>query len=763
VMRSVPAAALAQRDSVLRLSLLALGICVAYLALGPISRATVFPDAGVSLVWLPTALGMAAIARSRRQQLPYVIGGLLAGEIIADSLVFGFPAISIPVFVAANITEQLLGGLLLRRLGAYRLARPRDVVVLVATAILASAVGASIGAWASSLAFDGTYAAAWRAWFFGAFTAVTVVGPFFLLVRRPLVSLAAISVDRRQLLLFVGFACGTLLAAAAILTTADSVAEAAPLVALLTPLLGWIGIRFGVLAVSMVSSVVVYACGVAAARSIGPFVGDEPDTVALIRAQIVLVLISATMYAAAAVEQQRRQATQATQYLAYHDSLTGLPNRYSLLRRLDAVLDQRIGKANDPEIALIFCDLDGFKTFNDSLGHAAGDELLKQLATRLSEIVGDASFLARYGGDEFVVVCTRAADLKAGMDEAARIQEATGMLWSINGREQRLGMSMGVAHSSQASGTQELLRNADLALYEAKRSGMQQMTGYRSELEVRLRRGVDDEDLLRAALGEGRVEAWLQPVVRGSDRVIVGFEALARLRTRDGELVLPNRFIDAAERSGLVIELGRRVLDKATAWLAGVASTGAIPIYVAINVSVHELNDPGYAGHIAEVLAARKISPDRLVLEVTERVLLNGQQPVLDNIRRLFEAGVRIAIDDFGTGYSSLTLLRSIPVSIIKADRSFVSGIASDADDKTIVSAIVNLAHDLRLTTVAEGVETPEQETILQAMGYDYLQGYFYSRVLPADSIDSQIGIDQLQAQLHSQRLGAQGIAAPNS
>ncbi len=738
------------QDSVLRLLLLGLGICIAYLALGPISRATVFPDAGVSLVWLPTALGVAAIARSRRGQLPYVIGGLVAGEVIADSLVFGFPAASIPVFVLANFSEQLLGGFLLRWLRASRLVRPRDIVVLCGIAVLSGALGASIGAWASTIAFDGAYLDAWRAWFFGGFTAVVVVGPLFLLVRRPLETLALFGPDRRQLVLFLVVACCSIAAAGAVLFSADSVAEAAPLVALLTPILGWIGIRFGVLAVSAVSSVVIYLCGVAAARSIGPFVGEHPDTVALIRAQIVLVLVSATIYAAAAVEQQRRTAIEATEYLAHHDSLTGLPNRYSLMCYLDAATTARNGREGENNLALVCCDLDGFKTFNDSLGHAAGDEVLKQFATRLSQAVNSSDFVARYGGDEFVVVTAGSTDTESGLAEVGRIQQAIGTAWSIDGREHQLGMSMGVAHCSQARDTQQWLRNADLALLEAKRSGTHQRAAYRNELEAKLLRSVDEEDLLRSALAQRRVEAWLQPVLRCHDRVIVGFEALARLRALDGNVVFPDRFIEAAERSGLVIDLGRQILEQAADWMAGAAAKTEPPAYVAINVSVHELNDPGYSAHVIEVLASRNIAAGRLVLEVTERVLLNGQQPVLENIQQLYRAGVQIAIDDFGTGYSSLTLLRSIPVSIIKADRSFVAGIASDPDDRTIVSTIVNLAHDLRLTTVAEGVETAEQEEILRTMGYDHVQGFFYSRGVPAASIGSPELLDQVQNQMQA-------------
>ncbi len=430
-------------------------------------------------------------------------------------------------------------------------------------------------------------------------------------------------------------------------------------------------------------------------------------------------------------------ARDALQLLATHDPLTSLPNRIALT---NAITDALARRSEGDQVGLLFVDLDRFKPVNDLLGHDAGDELLVAVAARLNGMVRFGDTVARIGGDEFVVLapCLRARE---SIEELGRrVEQAIANPFVLRGGVASISASVGVSYSDAASSVSSLVAEADQSMYQIK-------TARRSGAAPRVRRWKDRRDLAEAlggAIDRNEIMAHLQPVVSIADGSLRGFEALARWHHPNGHVLGPGDFLDVAFESGLVTQIDRSILEQACALLARIEPL--LPSgWVSVNMSAHDLVDPGIVAEISRTLGRHGLAPNRLLVEVTEQATLDHpglreQATPQATLRALADLGVRIALDDFGTGYSSLTHLRKLKVHTIKIDRSFVAGIVTDEMDFNLVAAIVTLAHSLGLHAVAEGVERPEQLAMLRQMGCDSAQGYLTSPAIAPDDLESWVG-----------------------
>ena len=426
---------------------------------------------------------------------------------------------------------------------------------------------------------------------------------------------------------------------------------------------------------------------------------------------------------------------------ALHDHLTGLPNRTLLADRLSTAI-AGIGRRGRG-IAVLFLDVDRFKVVNDSLGHRAGDLLLVGLAERLRASVRPDDTVARLGGDEFVVLCQDLAHPAEAVEVAERVFDVLEEPFALGSRSHRVDVSVGIAHASgPGDRAEDLLRDADVAMYQAKSTGGRRIAVFDASLRERARRRLDLEDELRTALDDGGIVAYYQPVHDVVGGHIVGFEALARWHHPVQGVIEPAHFIAVAEETGLITALGEQVLDQACArlarWRAHPAGAG---VRVAVNLSGRQLSEPGAAALVERTLERHGLSGTALCLEITESTLMVDSVAAAATLRALDDLGVELAVDDFGTGYSSLLYLRNFPVGVLKLDRAFVSGLGTNPADEVIVGSMIDLAHSLGMTAVAEGVETAGQRAALARLGCDHAQGYLWSAPVAAPAADRLVGL----------------------
>ncbi|MCU1376667.1 MAG: hypothetical protein JWO68_3953 [Actinomycetia bacterium] len=433
-----------------------------------------------------------------------------------------------------------------------------------------------------------------------------------------------------------------------------------------------------------------------------------------------------------------QEAQAALTQQATHDMLTGLPNRVLLIDRIDQALLQaaRSGLC----VAVIFVDLDRFKLVNDTHGHAAGDSTLRKTAKRLLATLRDMDTVARIGGDEFVIL---APDIGSHLQAVALGERLVAELGrhadrlGANGRE-RVAASVGITVSDGGRGTAEiLLHEADMAMYKAKSSGGGRAEAFDAGLSREVQQRSKAQRTLEGALDERRVVAYYQPVIDLTDSTLAGFEALARIIEPDGIVLPPASFIGLAEESGLVVSLGAQMLELACREAHG-WPTRKEPqrgLTVAVNLSSRQF-EPGDLPTVVEACLARSgLSPDQLHFELTETTIMALRPDLLGQLNRIRELGVEIGLDDFGTGYASLTHLRRLPLTFVKIDQSFVQGLGADQEDERIVGAVVDLAANLGLRSIAEGVETIDQLDRLRRLGCDQAQGYLFARPLPPNDV----------------------------
>ena len=439
------------------------------------------------------------------------------------------------------------------------------------------------------------------------------------------------------------------------------------------------------------------------------------------------------------ITKRKRAEAAHIEYLALHDSLTDLPNRFLFHDRLETAVAQSVRSGN--MLGLLFLDLDDFKDVNDTLGHDAGDALLKAVAERLKSYLRESdtvgrhnTTLARIGGDEFTILLTNMAEPAGAATVAERIIDELSRPFSISGQEIQIGVCIGISiYPSHGSMAEDLLKKADLALYRSKAEGRNRYHFYSEEMETEIRARKDLERGLHKALAEDQFSLVYQPQMDTHSGAMVGMEALLRWDHPERGPISPVEFIPVAEATGAIVPIGEWVLRQACAQNKAWRDAGLPPFSVAVNLSAVQFRQDDLVATVDAAVRDAGLDPADLHLEITESVFMQerGREMLLDFRRR----GIRISLDDFGTGYSSLSYLTRFPIDKIKLDRSFVRDIAHDTSSAAIIKAVVNLGHSLSMRVNVEGVETLEEMGILKSYGVDEIQGFYYSRPLSADAV----------------------------
>jgi diguanylate cyclase len=446
----------------------------------------------------------------------------------------------------------------------------------------------------------------------------------------------------------------------------------------------------------------------------------------LIKGQVDARLLSRSINYA--IERKRAEVELAHQ--AMHDALTGLPNRALLYDRLGQALN-RVGR-HSAAVAVLFGDLDRFKLVNDSLGHGAGDTLLVAVAERLSNVLRSGDTAARFGGDEFVLLCEDVSGERQAITIAERIAAELDEPFIIEGDEVFVRTSVGIALATEPGARPEaLIRDADAAMYRAKERGGGTYEVFDDQMRERAVRRMETENALHRALDRGEFVMHYQPIVQMATGALHGVEALARWQHPQRGLVMPGEFIEAAEETGLIIALGAWAFEAACRQSA----LWGGDISMAVNLSARQCTHPDLAGTFGEILRRTGADPASVCLEITETALMEDVEVSTATLTALKELGLTLALDDFGTGYSSLRALQHFPVDVVKIDRSFIAPIEHDPQEAAIVAAVISLSHALGLRTVAEGIESVPQVDRLRALGCDLAQGFYFARPGPPEDV----------------------------
>jgi diguanylate cyclase (GGDEF)-like protein/PAS domain S-box-containing protein len=426
----------------------------------------------------------------------------------------------------------------------------------------------------------------------------------------------------------------------------------------------------------------------------------------------------------------RKEAEARIQFLAHHDALTHLPNRVSFNDQLQIALASARRRGN--MVAVLFIDLDNFKTINDSLGHHVGDDLLKRVAKRLQSCIRDADLIARLGGDEFVIAITDIASVDEAAPVAEKLAQAMGEPMPLEGQLLTVAASIGISvFPRDGDSVEALIRNADNAMYLAKDRGRGHFQFYSPNLHAAANHALAMESGIRNAIKFAEFVLYYQPEVLSKTGMLTSVEALIRWQHPEQGLLSPASFIPIAEHRGLIVPIGRWVMNEAIRQAREWLDAG-IRVPVAVNLSAVQFKQKDLVEDIAAILEAHQLPGELLELELTESLFLEDVTAAGKTLGRLKDLGITLAVDDFGTGYSSLSYLKRYPIDKVKIDRSFIRDIPNDKDDVAITLAIINLAESLGLRVVAEGVETPEQTEFLEHHHCDYIQGYLISHPLPA-------------------------------
>jgi diguanylate cyclase (GGDEF)-like protein/PAS domain S-box-containing protein len=439
---------------------------------------------------------------------------------------------------------------------------------------------------------------------------------------------------------------------------------------------------------------------------------------------------------------EQYKAAETIREQAYFDHLTSLPNRFLSLDRLSQMINE--AKRNRDKTAVLFLDLDDFKTVNDSLGHEAGDKLLIEAANRLRSAVREEDTVGRLGGDEFIVLLRALSEDEQSLKVTEHLLDLFREPFTIDNRELVLTVSIGIAiYPENGTSPSDLLRNADTAMYRAKASGRNSYSFFTKEMNDIVRRRFEVEAQINGALERGEFEVYYQPKVEAKTSRIIGVEALLRWHNPALGSVTPDEFIPIAEHTGLIVPIGKYVLQQALKFLSEWQASQQQSYTMAVNLSPRQFRDKGLINFIKQTLSTENIHAEQLEFEITEGVLMSGESYINDALRELNKLGIKLSMDDFGTGYSSISYLRQYSFDVLKIDRSFVGGITINKSDCDLVKATIAMAHSLGLIVVAEGVESLEQLSLLKTLECDYIQGFYFSKPIRGHEL---IAFDRINA-----------------
>jgi len=426
---------------------------------------------------------------------------------------------------------------------------------------------------------------------------------------------------------------------------------------------------------------------------------------------------------------ERKQSEERMRHIAQHDALTGLPNRMALLMRLAQLLPE--ARRHGWKIAMMFLDLDRFKIINDTLGHQIGDELLREVACRLSGVVRETDFVARLGGDEFVIILPGISSAADAAIAAGKAIAALSSAIEANGHELHTSPSIGISlFPDDGPDANTILKNADTAMYHAKAAGRNNFQFFAAEMNQLTSERLNIEHKLRHAIARNELTLCFQPQFDAGGTIPTGVEALVRWHHPSEGMIPPARFIPVAEETGIIVEIGEWVLATACREMKRWIDAGLKPMRIAVNVSARQLRRRDFCETVANALTVSGLPAELLELEITESSVMENPQEAVLILERLGRMGVTLAIDDFGTGYSSLAYLKLFPIDHLKIDRSFVADIETDLNDRAIAFGTIALAHSLGLRVIAEGVETEDQLELLRTNGCDEVQGFLFSKPL---------------------------------
>ncbi|WP_298460894.1 bifunctional diguanylate cyclase/phosphodiesterase [uncultured Cellulomonas sp.] len=676
-------------------------------------------------LWPAAGLTVAALLLLPGRLWPWVLAAVAVAETGGD-LAHGYPVGASLGWGLANCVEPLLGATLFRRIGSRRTLTPvHQLLLFLAVAVLAApAVGATIGTAASVvLVGDLTWWEVWPEYAVGDALGVLIVAPVLLTARCRGV--------RRSATEAIALGAGAVLGSVLVFDAPWSESSGRP-VFLIVPFFMWAALRFGVRGSAWLSLLLTLAVNALATFAAQPVPTASDDGLTVLQLFFAVTVSSALLLAVVVGElTDRRDAERVLRHEATHDHLTGLPNRAQLRADMDAALG--VDAADPSRVALLVCDIDHLKTVNDTIGHAAGDDLIVEVGRRIRDSVRDGDVVGRISGDEFVVVLTD-VDEDAAASLARRVIGAVAPAVTLDEhREIRPSMSVGLAMGAPGAATDDVFNGADAALLEAKRLGRGRVAHFDAGLRDRVVERRQIERDLPAALDRGQISCVFQPEVELATGALFGLEALARWNHPASGLIGPDRFVPAVEATGYAGRLFETVLDQTlTAQQRWATVLGHLPP-VAVNVSPLQLRDPRFPPTVAAALARSGAPAGTLWLELTETAAVDPG--ALDALTELRALGVRLALDDFGAGWSSMSRLAQFPWDLLKLDRSFISPLGKAAGSEHVVRAMIEMAHALGMLTVAEGVETPAQLEVLTGLGCDVAQGYLFSRPVPAAQV----------------------------
>ena len=445
---------------------------------------------------------------------------------------------------------------------------------------------------------------------------------------------------------------------------------------------------------------------------------------------------------------KERQAEAIISYQIHHDTLTGLPNRKYLQEHLVKLIEDLENKKH--QFAVLFLDIDRFKLINDSLGQNIGDLLLKAVSDRLKNLLRNNDLIVRWGADEFAIVAKDIKSTDAAMRIAETMIQALSLPFTCGGNELHITTCIGASiYPDHSTNVEELIRNADMAMYRAKAGGQNSFQFYIPNMQEQSFQRLSMENNLRRAIENNELTTYYQPQVDLITGEIVGLELLLRWKHVSLGSISPSKFIPLAEETGLIIAIGGWVLRQACLQAIEWQDMGIPPIKIGVNLSIKQLQQKDFLSSLNQIIAETKIDPSFLELEITEGIMMDNVAEKIVLLNKFREMGIKLSIDDFGTGYSSLSYLKNLPIDTLKIDRIFIEYITHNKHDCAIVASIINLSHSLNLKVIAEGVETAEQVELLRSLGCDQIQGYFFYKALPVDEIEAL--------------LRAQGITKPET